>query len=369
MAVDLQDLQTNQTQKEMSFRDLISKFIMAFKYLLSKWKTIFIFCLIGGVIGLSYAYLKKPEYISTTTFVLEGGEGSSSLSQYAGIASMVGIDMGSGGGIFQGDNIIELYKSRTMLEKTLLSYVDGKSGLLLIDRYINITEMNKRWDEKPELKNLRFYHNNVAIPEYSQHQKRVRDSIIRDVCLEINKEFLSVSKPDKKLSIIYVGVRSKDELFAKVFNEELVKNVNEFYIQTKTKKSLANVAILNQKVDSVRKVMNGEIYRAVVVNDATPNLNPTRSVQRVAPMQRSQFTIETNKAMLSELIKNLELSKLSLLKEAPLIQIIDNPILPLEKKKVSKVFNTLKMGALFGLIAICYLILRKLTDSNIDIVQ
>ena len=54
----------------------------------------------------------------------------------------------------------------------------------------------------------------------------------------INKSFLEVTKPDKKLSIIKVSFKSQDEIFAKSFTDKLVENVNDFYVNTKTKKSV-----------------------------------------------------------------------------------------------------------------------------------
>src|SRR5690606_823126 len=96
-------------------------------------------------------------------------------------------------------------------------------------------------------------------------------------------------KPDKKLSIIKVEVTSPDEVFSKAFNENLVRRVNDFYIQTKTKRSTDNIATLQHKVDSVQAVMTDAIYSAAKVSDATPNLNPTRQVQRLGPAQKAQF--------------------------------------------------------------------------------
>ncbi|PTT04185.1 lipopolysaccharide biosynthesis protein, partial [Pedobacter sp. HMWF019] len=266
--------------KEISLKELILKLREGFRYLLSKWLIILICGIGGGILGLVYSYYKKPIYCATTTFVLEdekvGGMGS-----LAGLASMAGVDLGSGGGgIFQGDNIFELYKSRIMIEKTLLTPVDynGKKQLL-IERYIDFNNLKKSWNNKPELSNIEF---SLKIGEKFS---RLQDSILRDIVLDINKNYLDVAKPDKKLSIIKADVRSKDEFFAKAFNEQIVKNVNDFYIQTKTKKSLENVKILQQKADSVRSVMNGAIYSASAVVDATPNLNPTRQTQRTAPVQ------------------------------------------------------------------------------------
>lgn len=348
--------QQHNQEDEISLKELILKIQEWWRYLLSKWLIILIFGILGGILGFTYAYFKKPVYTATTTFVLEDEKGSSGgLGNLAGLASMAGVDLGgSGGGIFQGDNILELYKSRTMIEKTLLTEVDyqGKKQLL-IDKYIEFNKLREEWDKKPELRNLQFSVKN------NQDFSRVQDSILGTIVNDINKSYLTVAKPDKKLSIIKADVKAKDEIFAKTFNDQIVKNVNDFYVQTKTKKSVENVKILQQKTDSVRSVMNGAIYSAAAVVDATPNLNPTRQVQRVAPAQRSQFSAETNKAILSSLVQNLEMAKISLRKDAPLIQVIDQPVYPLTKERFGKTKGVIMGGILVGFMTLIILITRR----------
>src|SRR5690606_5921833 len=102
--------------EEVSSKELILITQVWVRYLWSKRRYILIAGVLGALAGLAFAWLKQPTYTATTTFVLEGGEGKGGLSQYAGVAAMVGIDLGGGtSGLFQGDNILELYKSRTML--------------------------------------------------------------------------------------------------------------------------------------------------------------------------------------------------------------------------------------------------------------
>ena len=55
-----------------------------------------------------------------------------------------------------------------------------------------------------------------------------------------------------------------------------------------------------------------------------------------------------------------ELAKINLRKETPLIQLIDSPILPLEKEKVSKRNSLVLGGILAGFLTILYFILSKL---------
>jgi len=344
---------------EFTLKELLFKGKHGYRYLLSKWPVLLTSLVIGGLVGVCYGIFSKPSYTATTTFVLESGESAGGLGQYAGLASMVGIDMsGDGGGIFQGDNIIELYKSRNMIVKTLMSEVEfDQKKDLLVNQYIDFNALHDKWKGKVLLEHLRFSNK----PKLDDRQtRRLKDSVLNTIVLEINKKYLDVAKLDKKLSIIKVDVKSENELFAKSFNEQLVKNVNDFYIQTKTKKSLQNINILQVKTDSVRRVLNGAINTAAAVTDATPNLNPTRQMQRTAPIQRSQVTAETNKAVLSELVKNLELSKLSLLKETPLIQVVDEPVLPLDRKKVGPVKGFVIAAFLAVFFAGLFLVLRKL---------
>ncbi|TKC03486.1 GumC domain-containing protein [Pedobacter cryotolerans] len=351
----------NTQDEEISLKDLILKIREWWRYLLSKWMIILICAIVGGVLGFIYAHSKKAVYIATTTFVLEE-EQSGGVGSLGGLASMAGLDLGGGGGgIFQGDNIFDLYKSRKMIEKTLFTKVESSSSQSLMEKYIEINNFRKSWAKNPELLNIDFKisESNSSNKSIDPKRSRLRDSIISKAVEDINKNYLTVQKPDKKLSKVQVDVKSRDEKFSKCFNDAIVKNVNDFYLQTKTKKSMQNVQIMQHKVDSVRTVMNGAIYSAAAVADATPNLNPTRQVQRVAPVQRAQFSAETNKAILGTLVQNLEMSKLALMKETPLLEIIDQPVYPLSSEKFTKVKGILIGSLLIGFFAIIFLLINK----------
>lgn len=329
-------------EDEISVSDILFKIHSGIRYLKTKWSTILIFAFLGGLLGLVYSIIKKPKYNATCTFVLEeGNKSSSGLGQYAGLASMAGIDLGGNvTGIFSGDNIIELYKSRLMIEKALLSDAEfnGKNELL-IDRYISNNELRTRWKEKDHIDTITFTGN----PEKFD---RKQDSIITDLVDLFNKQILNVAKPDKKLSIIYVNVTSSDELFAKEFTNKLVETVNGFYIQTKTKKTYQNVQILQRQADSVRRELNSSISGVASAIDAAPNANPSLLTLKV-PSQRKQVDVQASTAIYAEVIRNLELSKISLLQETPLIQVIDKPVSPLKINRLGKI-SGLIFGAFIG---------------------
>ena len=104
--------------------------------------------------------------------------------------------------------------------------------------------------------------------------------------------------------------------------------------------------------------MNGAIYTAAAALDATPNLNPSKLIQRNVPTQKAQFSAEANKAILTNFIQSLELGKISLLKETPLIQTIDVPIYPLEKTKLGRLKGAIVGGILASMLVTVFLLIK-----------
>lgn len=63
--------------------------------------------------------------------------------------------------------------------------------------------------------------------------------------------------------------------------------------------------------------------RVAASADANPNPNLGRQTLRV-PSQRKQGDVQINQAILAQLVQNLEIAKMSLRTETPLIQVIDS---------------------------------------------
>ena len=338
---------------EISISTVVKKIGSGFRYFKSKWPAILVITLIFSLMGLAYSFYKKKTYTATCTFVLdEETKGGGMLSQYAGLASMAGINFNNTSGMFQGDNIIELYKSRSMIEKALLQRVtlEGKDQLL-IDRYVAYNQLKDKWRKKDNIYDINF----AGDPEKFS---RKQDSLISDIVDHFNKKLLNVYKPDKKLNIIYVDFASHDELFAKEFTDQLVSTVNNFYIKTITQKAAQNVQILQRQADSVRSILNSSISGVAYASDAAPNANPLLSSLRV-PSQRKQVDVQAGSAVYSAIVQNLELAKISLRQATPLIQVIDKPVLPLPDNEVGK-GAALALGGLIGfIVSVLFLFMQK----------
>jgi uncharacterized protein involved in exopolysaccharide biosynthesis len=352
------DNQTQIDSDEISLKELIQKIKEWIAYLKTQWKLIVGIAALGGILGFVYASFQKPAYVATTTFVLEEdkGGGGGGLGGALGLASSFGIDLGGGGGgLFSATNIIELMKSRFVVEKTLLNsvQVDGKE-ISFADYYIQINKLNENWIKNPLLKNIYFPINSDRT-KFSLQQ----DSILQIISADFKKNNLTIVQKDKKITIISLTVKTEDELFSKLFCEQLLKETSDFYIETKSKKSRLNVDVLQHQTDSIRAELNNAITGVAVESDNVYNLNPAFNVKS-SPSRRKQVDVQANTAILTQLVAQLELSKISLRKETPLVQLIDRPILPLEKDKVSRLKSLVLGGFLAGFLTVLYLVFGQL---------
>ncbi len=340
---------------EISIKELIQKIQEWLAYLKTQWKLIIGIATIGGIIGFVYATFQNPTYSATTTFVLEEEKGGGGLGGAMGLASSFGFDLGGGGGgLFTSANIIELMKSRLVVEKTLLNPVQvaGKE-ISLVDYYIQINELKEGWAKKPALINISFPAN-ADRTKFSLEQ----DSILHVISKKLTVESLTIGQKDKKASIISLTVKTENEIFSKLFCEQLLKETSDFYIETKSKKARLNVDVLQKQADSIRNELNSAITGVAVASDNVYNLNPAFNV-RSAPSKRKQVDVQANTAILTQLVAQLELSKVSLRKEIPLVQSVDRPILPLEKEKLGRIKSFILGGFLAGFITILFLVFRQ----------
>ena len=312
------------------------------------------FCILFFTI--SYNYIIKPTYFARTTFVLDNND-TSSMGDLSSLASLAGINASSfidASSLFQIDNIQELYRSNTMIKKTLMSTAnDGKKDFKLIDRLIEAEKLKHKWDKLGvDTKNLWSTASN----------SRTKDSLIKELIKTIKKENLIVEKPSRKTTILEIGFDHKDEILAKTFNENLVKIVNQFYNKTKTLKTGSNLEILQRQSDSVKVVLDTSIMLLAEIDQSIPNPNPLSKVNLV-PYQKAMIDVQANSAIYQELLKQLELAKVTHRNNMPLIQVIDSPSYPLENSRW-KLLKTIVYGLILGLVfSIFFLSFKRTIDS------
>ena len=348
--------ENNFEEERISLTFLIKGFREWITFLFSKSNQIIFGTVSILFFTISSNYLISPVYYARTTFVLDNENSAGSMGDLSSLASLAGINASSfidASSLFQIDNIQELYKSNSMIKKTLLSEVDFENkSFLIIEKFIKAERLDKKW------KNL-----GVEINDFRLKQStRIKDSLVKELIKIIKKDFLIVNKPSRKTTILEIGFDHKDEILAKKFNENLVDIVNKFYNKTKTLKTGLNLEILQRQADSVKIVLDSSIMMLAETDQSIPNPNPLTKVSQV-PYQKAMIDVQTNGAIYQELLKQLELAKVAHRNKTPLIQIIDKPELPLENSRW-KLLKAILYGLIFGLsITVLFISSKRVLNS------
>ena len=335
---------------EISVVDIASGIRYFFNFVFRYWLIILVAGLIGGGCGYFISRLFKPKYTAGLTFVLSSESKSGGLS---GLASQFGLDFGSSSGndMFSGENIITLFKSKRMIKLVLFKTVPQTN-----ERLINIISrdltLDKKWAANERTKSL------FPFPNDPSQLTPVQDSLFRELYSVIVEKMMNVSRPDKKLSVYELTTTSTDPTFACYLTRYLMDETAKFYIETKTSISKKNLAMLQREADSLKSLLGGAISTTAAETDRTFALNPALQIQR-APAQKSLVRTTVLSTAYGEVVKNLEIAKVTLQKETPLYQIIDVPELPLKAKKVSGLLCAL-IGILVGeFIMLCVLTIKQ----------
>jgi len=331
---------------EISLRDIVLWVRAQYKTLKSKWYLILIASLLGGGIGFCNAYFSPVEYTAKLTFAFS--EGQTTRSNLSGIASQFGFNLGDGGeGAFQGENLLELMKSRTLVENTLMQevVVGGKEDLLvnhIITHEFNHSETNEdRRHDVWFLDTNRFFLGDSFLGVYHNH------------LLENNR--LSISMKDDELSFVDVSFTSQNDTISKLFVEGLVDQATQLYKNIKLRRSEEAIAVLNQKIDSVEVEMaKSMVGGAQELDRGTLYIRNTPKVSQV----RNQLQTQILGTMHAELVKNAELQKTIMAQQTPLFELVDLPKFPIEKKKASELKGLFFGGILAGFLISLWIVGR-----------
>lgn len=352
-------METQNNNEELTLKEIFNTLKKWKNEILKYWWLLLIFIVIGILGGFLYSYLSPKEYVAETNFVLSENEtdGSNQLA-------VLGFGEEQSVGLFEGDNLLWLYKSRYMVRQALLSPVssDSNSSGLLINWFIDIDE---DLQETLNTLNAKGASINFTLDTLNYKDNREHNIILNQAIDKIVNNNLEVTNIDKTTGVINVKVTTTDELFSKSFCEVLVKCVNSFYIQTKTKKASDHVALLKSKVDNLDESTKKSMYSTAQAVENIPYPNPNLKTIHV---EEQKLGIDANISanIYTMLYQQLESAEMALSKVTPLIQIVDSPTLPLKVSKPAMKSSVLIGGILAFIIGIGYILLRYMFRSYAD---
>jgi hypothetical protein len=338
-------------EDEISLKELIQKMKELFQYFWTFRLWIVLIGLTGGGLGFVYAhFFKEVQYTSKLTFAIEekGGGGGSLL----GLASQFGVDLGGGGGggLFTSDNLLLLLKSNRIIQGALLKPVPELEEENLLNLYLSV-----HFKDALENNKVSFISSELPRTEFSRKQ----DSLIALISTQLN-ELVEIGKEDKKASFINITLKHPNEKFAFLFSQFLIQEATDLYIELKVGKMRRSVKVLQSRVDSVQRVLDGTMRSAAVSMDQS--LGIVSMAPRVSTTKK-QLETQMLGTMFGELTKNLELTKFTLEREEPVIQIVDAPMMPLLKEGKGRVKFAVIGAFLSGFLMLGFLFVKRFLDG------
>jgi len=343
--------------EEVLLQDIFSNMKGAIWFVLKKWWLLLITGILGAAIGAWYAASKPDTFTAKLSFILEDGKGGG--GGLASLAGQFGFDLGGiagSNGLLSSDNITLFLTSSSLTEETLLTRYDSAGKYTLADRYAEVNGLKKAWKKNNKIGTDIFFPDRKLVP-YS----RLQDSLLQFLIEEVSKKNLVISKPDRKASFIEVSTTMRDESLSKYYCERLVNAALSRYIDIKTNRQSTNVNRLQRRADSIYYLLNRKTYSSAAAQERILDINPAlRSMAAVPTEVMSRDKVMLG-ALYGEIVKNLEISKVALSQETPVIQVIDNVRLPLKRKHTSKAFFAIVGGfllvALASILTVAYYLL------------
>jgi hypothetical protein len=313
-----------------SVKDVIEKAKTFFWFVIKRWWVLALGVLLGAGLGAIYYYIQKPRYEAVCTFILEEKQNTPG-GGLSSIASQFGFDISSmsGGSIFTGDNILDILKSKKIVQQILLSHLDSNvsNTLSLADLYLEFSGLKRNWRKRKALAQINFIHPFPISP--------VQDSVLNIIYDKVVKNNLTVDRTSKRGTIIKVQVAARNSQFATLMTERLVEEASKMYLSIKTGNALANINRLQRRSDSLLALLNNKSFAVASMQplDANPGLKTVAVPSEIA--MRDKTVLAT---LYTEVTKNLETSKLLLSQQTPIIQLLDKPDLSLYDNKKSFFF-------------------------------
>lgn len=323
---------------EIELRDILTTLLEYKDLLFKNIRSIILFSALFFVLGVVYVtFISSIRYNAELTFVVQG-DSNVGFNSMSGLASQFGFDIGgvTSDAVFSQNNVIELLRTRGVVDKVLMqsAKINNKEDLL-INHYIDINN-----------KDFLFYGNSYT-----------KDSVRRIIWEDIVEDHLDIQFQSDQANLITLSYISLNEEFAKHFVDKLIDQMSKRYIAHQTAQANNSLDFLQDRADSVfseLKIAEEEFAKIQDIN--------TRIVKASGRLKELQLRrrVQVLNAMYLELVKNLEISKVTLLNKTPIINIVDKPILPLENDKISKILAGLLGFFIGGFLSVFYFIFRKL---------
>ncbi|MBK9564373.1 MAG: hypothetical protein IPO37_04060 [Saprospiraceae bacterium] len=351
-----QNINPGYQDDEITLKELIEKLM---EFLQELWaKKWWIIALTIPVMTYFGYKAKKAEvtYTAQLTYLLNDGSGSGGA--LGGILGSFGL--GKGGKV-NLDRIVELSRSRNIIQKVLFTEVpldtfQGKKDLIA-NHLITLYQLDKQWTNKNK-DWTGFQFKSTDISTFKGDDLAALKMLYGKVVGGKNvKNPIFSNGFNEDTGILTITATTVDEELSIIFANLVYSELKQYYTESSTKGNQNTFEFVEAKTDSIFALLRSKEFQLSRFNDSYRNLtDPNLLTQR----RLLEIEILKLKTMYAEATKNREIADFSLASGTPDINIIDEPLPPLEPNAMSLLIELIKGGLLGGLLASGFFIARKI---------
>ena len=340
---------------EITLKELILKIQEYWRELWKNWLLIGLICVPFVAYKLYDAFTTPVVYPGTLTFMVDEDEGNR-LSPFAGVLGQFGLG-GGGTGKYNLDKILEISKSRRVLQMALFSKskVQGKEDYLA-NHLIRQFEFHEKWeDDTTGMKDFLYTHGEV--PQFTKNENKALKSLLGLLNGNDREPGIYKTSYDEDTGIMSLRFNGRSQDITIGFLDTMFVRLSSYYVEKTIEKSENTYRIIKEKADSLAQEL------AAVEFELAQFLDRNRNIYSVTEgkLKEGRLTTKVSRlqAMYGEAIRNLEISELNLRNKEPFITLIDSPIEPLAPQRKSLILALIIGGILGVMIGVAYVLGRK----------
>lgn len=317
-------MQNENKAEENNIKYILIQLLIIVPFLKKEWKKIAVGVLLGLVLGIAIEYKRSKERtaISKITFLLENDNGGGG-GGLADIASSLGLGGAtSGSSMFSGENFQELLKTKIIYRKALLTKVKyGNREDYFGNIFLRHCQLqDNEWSHLPP-QFFTYQFKNSDLNALTPEDKNLLNTIYLYL-----KDNTIVTQNNSKSSFQTLSVQTRNDTLSYVWSKLFLKTVTDYYIETKTKKSKELLIVMQNRVDSLQSALYYTQGKLANYNDQNQQIIFQRA--RIIA-ERLQMTSSQLQGLYFEASRSLDNLRFSLVKEAPLLTIIEDTELPI----------------------------------------
>jgi uncharacterized protein involved in exopolysaccharide biosynthesis len=350
------------TEEELSLKELILKFLEYFQEVWKYWKLVILITIPFVGFMLIQAMLTPLTYKANLTFMVNEDEGGG-----IGVGAILGnFGLGRGGGAHNLDKILELAQSRKIIQMVLFekSQINNQSNFIA-NHLIKIYDFHEKWKE--DTSGLAgFLFRNQSIDKFNKIENKVLKTLHKIIIGEENKTGLLKTSYAKETGIMSIATVTESEKLSIALSKNLYAKLSIYYVVKSVEKHQQTYDVVESKVDSINLLLRSKESALSNFKDSNRGLWKNTTQLKELRLIRD---VQMLNILYGEALKNLEIADFSLKTKTPFVQLIDSPISPISPKVESKLTAIILGGLLGGIIAVGFLILRKvyrdaMSDNN-----